>query len=93
MDIKAVLKANQGTIVDVRCTDEYEVEHIKDAINIPLGAITFELDKVKELERPLIVCCASGKRSQLAFDMLNSEGVETLNGGSWDELKALLASL
>jgi rhodanese-related sulfurtransferase len=41
------------------------------------------LEELKALNAPLILCCASGNRSGMATQLLQKEGIECINGGSW----------
>ncbi|MBS1526347.1 MAG: rhodanese-like domain-containing protein [Bacteroidetes bacterium] len=76
------------TIVDVRTPGEYEQEHFEQSINIPLGEL---LQRLNELEnaKEVIVCCASGIRSNKALNLLRQHGINCHDAGSWLNLKAL----
>ena len=73
---KAFELINDGAIiVDVRSSQEYDKEHITNAINIPLDSIeTIDLDK----DTTLIVYCLSGVRSQKAVEQLAKMGYTSL---------------
>lgn len=76
------IKANQGTIIDVRSKMEYDGEHIYGAINMPLDILETKLNEIQELPKPLIVYCMSGGRSSIATNLLQQNGItETYNGG------------
>jgi rhodanese-related sulfurtransferase len=49
------IKANQGTLLDVRSKMEYDGEHIHGAINMPLDILETKLHEIQELPKPLIV--------------------------------------
>ncbi len=71
-------------IIDVRGTKEYETWHIPEAINIPLGKLRSQLDKLPK-DQPLFLYCRVGFRSYLAHRILVQSGfskVKTLAGGS-----------
>ncbi|MEX1375841.1 MAG: rhodanese-like domain-containing protein [Eubacteriales bacterium] len=62
-------------ILDVREKYEYATGHIKNAVNLPLGSIQTNINKVvKDKEKTLLVYCASGARSTSATRMLHSLG-------------------
>ena len=82
--------ADGATILDVRTKEEYDAEHIKNAILIPLQVLPQNLDKVKTLPSPIVAYCRSGRRSGIATKILNKAGVETYNGGGMEELKKTL---
>lgn len=83
MKVEQLIKENKGTIVDVRSRSEFMGGHASNAINIPLQEITSRVDELKNLNLPLILCCASGNRSGQAHNYLLHQGVECINGGSW----------
>jgi rhodanese-related sulfurtransferase len=74
---------NQPTIIDVRTPDEFRGGHVAGSYNIPMNEITLQLDKIKSLPQPIILCCASGNRSGQVMLFLKNHGVECENGGSW----------
>jgi rhodanese-related sulfurtransferase len=63
---------NGAQLVDVRERCEYELGHIPDAKNIPLGEL---LGRVDELQGPVILVCASGNRSGQAAHYLSEHGI------------------
>ena len=78
-------------ILDVRTQSEYRGGHVKGSMHIPLDQLSREAKKVQKLGKPVVTCCASGRRSGIAADMLSKMGVQVINGGSWsavDRLKA-----
>ncbi len=83
MNISELIKANKGTIVDVRSLGEFMGGHVANSKNIPLNEIPDRLDEINALEMPLILCCASGNRSGQATRFLSANGVDCYNGGSW----------
>lgn len=80
---------NQGAIiVDVRTKNEYASGHIKGSVNIPLDSLSSNLSKLKDKNKPVITCCASGMRSSAAKNILKSNGfIDVYNGGGWDSLQ------
>nr|WP_290226693.1 rhodanese-like domain-containing protein [Trichocoleus desertorum] len=81
-------------LIDVRTQQEYEQDHIPDAILIPLSEIEqgkgIEQIQLILRERHLIAYCTVGKRSQKALYLLKSAGISGLNlrGGirAWHRL-------
>lgn len=76
-------------LIDVRETFEYETSNL-DGLNIPLGGILIEADKVAT-DKPVIVQCRSGKRSAAAIMQLEQlhgyTNLYNLTGGilAWKE--------
>jgi rhodanese-related sulfurtransferase len=75
-----------GTILDVRTSEDFSENHLVNATNIPLHEIPSNLDDIKYLSQPIVVFCASGSRSKQAHFYLKEMGIETINRGSWQEL-------
>ncbi len=83
MNVAEIIQNKQGTIVDVRTVDEFRGGHASGAINIPLQEIVQRIDELKNLQSPLVLCCASGNRSGQAHRYLAQMGLDCYNGGSW----------
>jgi phage shock protein E len=78
---------NRGAVIlDVRSKTEYEQGAIPGSRHIPLQQITSKIDLIKKWNSPIITCCASGMRSATAAGILNSNGIECINGGGWFSL-------
>ncbi|MBI9070918.1 MAG: rhodanese-like domain-containing protein [Melioribacteraceae bacterium] len=91
--LKEALSKN-GSIIDVRTTEEFRSGSIKGSINIPMDKISSSQKKISKMRQPIIVCCASGSRSASAKMMLKSSGIsEVLNGGSWGKVDRLKSEL
>lgn len=85
MDFAELVK--QGAIIlDVRSKGEYQGGHIKGSINISVDTLNSNLNKLQK-NKPIITCCASGRRSASAKSILQSNGfTEVHNGGAWSSL-------
>lgn len=89
-DYSALVKKG-AIIIDVRSKGEYAGGHIKGSINIPLDQLQSNLSKLKDKNKPIITCCASGMRSASAKAILKSNGyTDVYNGGGWAGLQAKL---
>lgn len=82
MNIEQMIKEN-ATVVDVRTPMEFYSGSVAGSINIPLNELHLRLDEIKQLQAPLVLCCASGGRSGQAAAFLKNQGVACENGGSW----------
>ena len=80
---------SQGAIIlDVRSKGEYAGGHIKGSINISVDTLNSNLAKLKDKNKPIITCCASGMRSASAKSILKSNGYTNVhNGGAWSSLQ------
>lgn len=83
MIIERFLKAKQGTVVDVRTPEEYDNGYAVGSVNIPLQQFIERIEEIKSLNQPLILCCASGIRSEKAGLFLKKLGIECYNAGCW----------
>lgn len=79
----------QGAIIlDVRSKSEFSSGHIKGAINIPVSVLAQQLGQLKDKNKTIITCCASGMRSASAKSVLKSNGYTNVyNGGGWNSLQ------
>ncbi len=73
-------------IIDVRTPAEFMGGHVAGSFNIPLQEIQSRLQEIKDMEQPLLLCCASGARSGSATSFLKNAGVDCENGGGWMEV-------
>jgi rhodanese-related sulfurtransferase len=85
------LVKNGATILDVRSKSEYAGGHIKGSINISVDTLRNNLGKLKDKNKPIITCCASGMRSASAKSILTANGyTQVYNGGGWYSLQSKL---
>ena len=82
--------AKGAIIIDVRSPGEFAGGHIKGSRNIPLNEISTKIDEIKNQNKPVITCCASGMRSSQATSILKQNGIDALNGGGWQSLQRKL---
>jgi phage shock protein E len=88
MTIEEIIKNGTYTLVDVRESEELEIDgKIDFAVHIPLGEIPNHIDEISDLTKPIILFCRSGNRSGKAIDFLEKQAVEELyNGGGYNDL-------
>jgi phage shock protein E len=89
INIEELLQNNKGTIVDVRTPGEFRGGSVTGSRNIPLNELAVRMDEIRELESPLILCCASGNRSWQAENFLKHHNIDCVNGGSWLDVNYL----
>ena len=77
-------------ILDVRTQKEWDKGHIKNTLHIPLNELNNRVNEVKQLNKPIIVCCESGVRSAKAAKFLNLNNIDATNGGGWVSLNSKL---
>lgn len=84
----SALVTEGAIILDVRSKGEYADGHIKGSINISVDTLNSHLSKLKDKNKPIITCCASGMRSGSAKNILQSNGyTQVYNGGGWNSLQ------
>jgi len=78
-------------IVDVREPVEFEAEHIPGSVNVPLSALSTEVDRIAPAERIVTVCPhgeASVQAARLirAYGGLEDSAIESMAGGleAWE---------
>ncbi len=85
-EVKSALQ-NGAVVIDVRTPQEFANGHYNRARNIPLDSIGKNIQAIKNLNKPIIVCCASGMRSSKAKAILSKSGItEVHDAGSWYNL-------
>jgi len=84
-DAAAKLQDAAAAIVDVREKDEWDEEHIPNAIHLSRGTIELEIEEKFPDKNAMIVChCGGGGRSALAAESLQKMGyknVRSMAGG------------
>ena len=80
--ISELIQLPETVVVDVRTPDEFMIGHLDKSINIPLNELNNRLDEFKRMKN-IVVCCASGIRSQKASMFLKQNDIECFDGGSW----------
>jgi rhodanese-related sulfurtransferase len=84
-DAAAKSKSTDAVIVDVREKDEWDEEHIPDAIHMSRGTIELDIEEKVPDTSAMVVChCGGGGRSALAAESLQKMGyknVRSMAGG------------
>lgn len=81
---EAIARLQAGAVlVDVRLPSEYKFDHVKGAINIPLGDVRQLMDSL-EKDKSYLLYCQTGRRSSAAAFILAQNGfdVTVLAGGT-----------
>jgi len=81
-----------SVFVDVRTPSEFEEAHAPNAINIPLDQIVNRVDEIRSMQRPVVLYCRSGNRSEMAAVLLRQKGMQNVtNGGGLEDVEKQLA--
>jgi rhodanese-related sulfurtransferase len=85
VNLKKVIEEG-ALIIDVRTVGEYNTEHIKGSLNIPLDKIEQATSWLLK-DVPTIVCCETGNRSGTAKKILEKHGFKKVyDGGNCNQL-------
>ena len=70
-------KKDEVLIIDVRSSEEYKAGHIPNAINISVDETESRLNEIEDYkDKPVIVYCNSGKKSQDSAEILVNNGFQ-----------------
>lgn len=83
--IQEYLKSG-AVVLDVRTNEEYNEGHVEGSEHIILQTLPGKVEEVKAYGKQVIAVCRSGARSQQATDFLKQHGVDTINGGPWENV-------
>ncbi|TVP89064.1 MAG: rhodanese-like domain-containing protein [Alkalicoccus sp.] len=79
-------QADDYYFVDVREPDEFEEGHIAQMENYPLSTLSEDYASLPQ-DKPMVIICRSGNRSEQAVEFLEQEGFDDLinvEGGMLD---------
>jgi len=76
-EFEKIFQQGLPKIIDVRKQSEYEAEHVKASLNVPLDYFNEHLDEIPQ-DEPIYLHCASGYRSMIAASILKSRGWDNI---------------
>jgi len=77
---------NGAVVLDVRTNEEFAEGHVANSEHIILQTLPGNVGVVKAYGKQVIAVCRSGARSQQATDFLKQNGIDTINGGPWENV-------
>lgn len=86
-----LINHQDALVLDVREDIEYDAGHIANARHIPVGKLEGRLQELEKFKnKPIVVVCRSGMRSNRACSVLRKQGfanVHNLEGGinAWQQ--------
>ena len=84
--IKQALREG-AVVIDLRTAYEFDQGHVPRALNIPVDRIRANIDRIRGLKKPVILCCSSGSHCWEAADILRDAGItRVINGGDWQSV-------
>jgi phage shock protein E len=91
--IKEALKRG-GTVIDIRTANEFDQGKIGGSINIPIDRISINLQRIREMPKPVIICSNFDSENEKAISFLKANGIkEVYNGGSWTRVLKMAKSV
>ena len=72
-DVKAQLRTNRVTVLDVRGQGEWSSGHVPGSLNVPVGSLERRLAEIPQ-DRAVIVHCQTGSRAAIAASLLRARG-------------------
>lgn len=83
-----------GTIIDIRPAGSYDQGKIRRSYNIPVDRIDINLERIRGMRKPIIVCSNSAPECDEVVSMLKRNGIEqAISGGNWTTLLRVIRSL
>jgi rhodanese-related sulfurtransferase len=70
----------------VRTVKEFQEGHVNGSQNIVLNTIPVKVADIKALNKKVIAVCRSGARSGQASSYLRKHGIDSINGGPWQNV-------
>ncbi|MBC7949677.1 MAG: rhodanese-like domain-containing protein [Chitinophagaceae bacterium] len=72
-------------IIDVRPAHAFDQHgRVPGSINIPLDRISINIERIKNMNQVIVLCCEYGDHCTNAARILKENGIKNvLNGGSW----------
>lgn len=81
-------------IIDVRIAHEFDQGRIKGSVNIPVDRISINLERIRNMRKPIVICGYSYSDNDKAITTLKANGIKDVyNGGSWTRVMKIAKSL
>src|SRR5215813_3874316 len=91
--IKDALK-HGGTVIDIRTAGEFDQGKVRGSINIPTDRIDINLQRIRQMRKPIIICSNSDSESEKMIGFLKANGIkEIYNGGPWTRVLKIARSI
>jgi len=90
-DLTRLTNKSSATVIDLRTSEEFEVGHIANSINMPLDNFDNHSHQISsDLTQPIILVCAMGRQSANIGEKLKNmkyTNINTLTGGvmTWQQ--------
>lgn len=76
-----------AAIIDLRTAYEFDQGHIPRSLNIPVDRIKANTDRIRGLNKPVVLVCGTGNHCWEAAEVLRNAGISrVINGGDWQSV-------
>jgi rhodanese-related sulfurtransferase len=83
-----------AAIIDIRTAHEFDQGKIKGSINIPVDRISINLERIRNMRKPIVICGYSYSDNDKTITTLKANGIKDVyNGGSWTRVLKITKSL
>jgi hydroxyacylglutathione hydrolase len=84
--VKEKISEENVQLIDIRRQSEYKEGHIDGAVNLYIGTLDENFEKIAK-DKEVIIYCNSGNRSAVAYSLLVANGFENISNysGGWSE--------
>jgi len=83
-----------AVIIDVRTAHEFDQGKIMGSVNIPVDRMSINLERMRNMQKPLVICGYSFSDNEKAITILKANGIKDVyNGGSWTRVLKITKSL
>jgi phage shock protein E len=83
-----------AVIIDIRTAHEFDQGKVRGSINIPIDRININLQRIRQMQKPIIICSDSDSENEKAISFLKANGIkEIYNGGRWTRMLKMIKSI
>ena len=80
-----------GVIIDLRTAPEFDQGHIPGSLNIPVDRLKVSITRIRDMHRPVILCCLAGEHCHEAMALLKQAGIgQVIIGGNWESVLKIM---
>ncbi len=84
---------NGAVIIDIREPHLFDSGHVPGSLNIPKEIVALNIEKLQQMNVPIIICGPFTFSCINTVNLLLSNGMQAYNGGSWFFVNRIQASL
>ena len=77
ISVKETKEKPDAELIDVRTPEEFQEEHIKNSINIPLNILPNFIENISKIKKEIILICRSDNRARIAQNFLDKNNINS----------------